>query len=255
MRQHTIIAHISDLHIGASAKIRGEAPADNLRRALQTIARYAPDAILATGDLANDERPEEYRELAAVLSDAPAPLYLVPGNHDNPALVRAYFPGHDYLPSAAPLSYCIDSFPIRIVAVDQTASGEVGGIFTPAHAHWLDAALCAAPDTPTIVALHHPPFSTHDRLFDTIGLSGSDAFAEIISRHRQIARVVCGHHHRLTLGAVAHAPVVSAPSTAWIYGLAFKEADQAAPITQEPPGFLLHVWSDALGLATHLINF
>ncbi|MET0547155.1 MAG: metallophosphoesterase [Caulobacterales bacterium] len=250
-----IIAQISDMHIGASAKLRGETPAGNLLRALEAIGGFHPDLILATGDLVNNEGPEEYQELAELLSVPPAPVFLLPGNHDNPAIIKRYFPTHYYLPDALPLSYVIDDFPVRIVAVDQTEPGLVGGRFTRAHADWMDRTLKRSRKKPTIVALHHPPFPTHDRLFDTIGLEGADLFAKVIAGHPQVGRVICGHHHRLTTGKIAHAPVVSAPSTAWIYGLAFHPEDKVATITDEPPGFLLHVWSEEAGFATHLINF
>jgi 3',5'-cyclic-AMP phosphodiesterase len=250
-----ILAQISDLHIGAPLRAGRENSSVQLQRALAAIAPFRPDAILATGDLANDEKPEEYAELAQLLATPPAPVFLLPGNHDKPALLRQYFPAHEYLPAALPSSYVIDQFPVRIVMIDQTAPGQVGGSFTDAHASWLEATLASKPDAPTIVALHHPPFPSHDRLFDTIGLEGAGAFAAVIARHPQVGRIVCGHHHRLVVGAVAHAPVVTAPSTAWTYGLALHADDQVAPITQEPPGFLLHVWTKADGFATHLVAF
>lgn len=255
MSGQVIIAQISDLHIGATPKNGLENSSVLLRRALGAIAAFRPAAILATGDLANDEKPEEYAALAELLETAPSPIFLLPGNHDKPALLREHFPAHDYLPHSLPASYALDHLPVRIVAIDQTAAGLVGGIFTSAHAAWLDETLDAAPDKPTIVALHHPPFVSHDRLFDTIGLQGDAIFTKVVARHPQIGRIICGHHHRLVVGQIAHAPVVCAPSTAWTYGLAFHPDDQVAPITLEPPGFMLHVWTKDGGFASHLVGF
>ncbi|MFX7895069.1 hypothetical protein ABTK48_20360, partial [Acinetobacter baumannii] len=68
---------------------------------------------------------------------------------------------------------------------------------------------------PTIVALHHPPHTTGLAVMDAMALQhGLDGFEALIARHPQVQRIVCGHLHRMTLGRVAHAPVVSAPSTA-----------------------------------------
>ena len=251
MSRHFILAQISDTHIRADD---GRAAVIQLRRALAQARAYRADAILLTGDLASDERAEEYAALAEVLADAPAPLYLMPGNHDDRELLRAAFPRHAYLPSAGPLSFVVDDLPVRVVAVDQIAPGETHGVFTREGADWLEAALAAAPRKPTIVALHHPPFLTHDLLFDRIGLLQADHFAEVIARHRQVVRIICGHHHRVVVGQVAHAPVVIAPSTSWVYGLALRDSDQIAPTTSEQPGWMLHVWTRSGGLASHFMG-
>lgn len=247
MSERFVLAQISDLHIG------GEGAAAGLRRTLDALRTRRIDAIIATGDLANDEKHEEYRELAALLRDAPAPLYLAPGNHDSVERMRAAFPEHVYLPLEGALSFVIERFAVRIVSVDDTVAGEVHGDFTPAHAAWLETALARAPRHPTIVALHHPPFATHDLLFDTIALKAAERFAEVIGRHRQVVRIICGHHHRLAVGAVAHAPVVIAPSTAWSYGLALGAGDAIAPKTAEPTGYMLHVWTPEAGMASHFM--
>lgn len=250
-----IIGQISDLHIGAAAKARGEHPEDNLLRAFEALRAYKPDIILATGDLANDEGVEEYAALAKLLPQAPAPVFLLPGNHDDPERMRAAFPDHTYFPASGHLSYAIDHLPVRVVCVDQIELHKVPGRFTPGLASWLNTTLAAAPDKPTLVALHHPPFLTNDILFDTIGLLGADEFKRVIARHPQVKRIACGHHHRMTSGIVAHATAISAPSTAWAYGSALREGDTPATITAEPPAFLLHTWTPRGGFAAHMVSF
>jgi 3',5'-cyclic-AMP phosphodiesterase len=136
------------------------------------------------------------------------------------------------------------------VCVDQIVPGETHGVFTEDQAAWLDRTLAQRPDKPTMVALHHPPFPTHDLLFDRIGLWNADLFASVIAKHRQVARIVCGHHHRVAVGQVAHAPVVVAPSTSWVYGLALHAGQRVAPITLEQTGWMLHGWSAAGGFSS-----
>lgn len=252
MTEKFLLAQISDMHIrtdddGASVR--------QLRKALLHAKEYRADAILLTGDLVNDERAEEYAALAEALNDPPAPTFLLPGNHDDRDLIRQTFAAqHPYLPQAGPLSFVLDQFPLRIVMLDQIAPGETHGELTEAQAAWLDAELAASPSRPTLVAMHHPPFATHDVLFDTIGLRDSDLFTSVIARHPQVVRIVCGHHHRVVFGQVAHAPVVVAPSTAWTYGLALRGGQKIAPKTNEQPGWMLHVWSQGHGLASHFMG-
>lgn len=244
MSARFILAQISDTHIRADT----DAPSAQLRKAFASAREYGADAIMMTGDLVNDERADEYAVLAELLVDPPAPLYLLPGNHDDPALLRSFFPDHAYL--GAGLCYAVENFPVRLVGIDQVAPGETYGVFTPAHAQALDDLLSQAHDKPTIVALHHPPFPTHDRLFDTIGLHNQEAFAAVIARHPQVARIICGHHHRVAIGQVAHAPAIVAPSTSWIYGLALRPDQQIAPRTAEQTGYMLHGWSAEGGFAS-----
>lgn len=246
-----VLAQISDLHVTNGPN--GEGAAANLTRALRMIAPYRPDMIIATGDLVNDSKRDEYSALASLLIDPPAPLYLLPGNHDDRDGLRAAFPDHTYLPKSGLLSYVIDDFPIRVVAVDQIVPGETGGAFGEEHAAWLEGTLSTQPDKPTVVALHHHPFQSQDLLFDTIGLEGRELLAEVVGRHRQVELVIAGHHHRVLEGRVAHAPALVAPSTAYTYSYAL-QPDQ--PIARKSPeaGFALHVWPQAGERTSHFFS-
>ena len=246
-----LLAQISDTHVRADDD--GVA-AMQLQRALAQARLYQADAVLLTGDLANDERESEYAVLAQAIADPPAPVFLMPGNHDDRARIRAAFPAHAYLPRSGVLSYALDLFPVRIVVVDQIVPGETHGLMTQAQGDWLDRTLAAEPVKPTIVALHHPPFPTYDLLFDRIGLHDGELFAGVIAKHPQVARIICGHHHRVVVGQVAHAPVIIAPSSSWTYGLALHEGQQIAPKTAEQPGWMLHVWTAKDGFASHFMG-
>lgn len=247
MSAQFILAQISDSHVRADddgVALR------QLARALDQAREYRADAILLTGDLVNDERADEYALLAKAIADPPAPIYVLPGNHDDRAQIRTSLSAHSYLPPSGPLSYVIEDFPLRIVCIDQIVPGETHGILTREQADWLDRTLSQRPERPTLVALHHPPFPTHDELFDKIGLWNADLFTSVIRHHPQVIRVLCGHHHRVAVGQVAHAPVIVAPSTSWVYGLALHEGQPIAPKTAEQPGWMLHAWSPQQGFAS-----
>lgn len=246
-----IVAQISDTHVRTDD---GGESVRQLQRSLAGARAYRADVILITGDLVNDERADEYAAFAEAIVDPPAPVYVLPGNHDDRARLRQALPSHSYLPAAGHLSYTVDGFPVRIVALDQICPGETHGEFTPELTQWLDAVLSAAPGAPTLVALHHPPFPTYDMLFDKIGLRGAESFAAVIGAHRQVVRIICGHHHRTALGQVAHAPTLIAPSTSWAYGLAAHPDQPIAPRTDEQPGWMLHIWTPGSGFASHVIG-
>ncbi|MDX2274008.1 MAG: metallophosphoesterase [Hyphomonadaceae bacterium] len=249
-----VLAQISDMHVRAARRDDGFDPLARLNAALAAIETFGASAIIATGDLVNDERPEEYALLAQALKRASAPVFLVPGNHDSRELIRAHFPDHAYLPNEGDLSFAIDDFPLRLVGIDQICPGETGGLFTTAHAEWLDDTLSRRPDLPTLVALHHPPISTYDQLLDRIGLAHAERLTAVLRKHPQVKRVVCGHHHRAVFGQIAHAPLFVCPSTAWTFGLALSPDDPLAERSGETDGWALHVWDEASGLATHVMG-
>ena len=247
-----ILAQLSDMHVTAEPRADGFDPQASLERALEDLRAYRPHAILATGDLVNDARAEEYESLAKILRRVSLPLFVVPGNHDDRRLLREAFSDRLSGAEETHLSYAVDDFPVRLVCFDQTTPGAVHGEVTPELAEWLDRTLAQVADKPTIVAMHHPPFLTHDLLFDKIGLRAADRFAAIIAKHPQVIRILCGHHHRTVIGQVAHAPVICAPSTAWGFSLALNE-DQHIARKQPEPGWALHHWRAGAGLASHVM--
>lgn len=254
MSARFVLAQISDMHVRAEPREDGFDPLAQLETTLAAIKEFEVDAIIATGDLVNDEKPEEYRLLAKALKSAPAPVFLVPGNHDSREHMREFFPDHAYLPRAGALSYALDDFPLRLVGVDQIQPGETGGLFTTEHAEWLDETLSRRPDQPTLIALHHPPISTYDQLLDRIGLAHAERLAAVVRKHPQVKRIVCGHHHRAVIGQIAHAPLFVCPSTAWTFSLALRPGQPWAARSRETSGWALHVWEEGGGLATHIMG-
>jgi hypothetical protein len=74
----------------------------------------------------------------------------------------------------------------------------------------------------------------------------------LIARHPQVARVLCGHVHRLMLQSFAGTMLCTAPSLAT--AIALRVGAQAEPASfLEPPGFLLHHVPETGPVLTHLI--
>jgi 3',5'-cyclic AMP phosphodiesterase CpdA len=199
-----------------------------------------PDAVVATGDLVHAGRAAEYAHLREILAPLPMPIYFIPGNHDEREALRAAFPEHAYLrQSARFVQYAIDEWPLRIVALDTVIPGSDAGELCAERVGWLDATLARAPQKPTLVIMHHPPFETLIEHMDTIGLAGAERFAAVIRRHPQVERVLCGHLHRPIQVRFAGTLASTCPSTAHQLGLDL--APKAASFFRmEPPAFQLH---------------
>src|SRR5262249_55974251 len=151
----------------------------------------APDVVLATGDLTDTGAVEEYRLLRDELGRLAMPVYVIPGNHDRREGLREAFADRPYVPKAGPISYVIDEHPVRLVALDTLIPGKTEGEVGASQRAWLDRQLAAAPERPTIVFMHHPPFPTGIGHMDKINCFDGDGVAEIIARHPQVERVLC----------------------------------------------------------------
>lgn len=209
-----------------------------------------PDLVLITGDLVNDGLPPQYEHLMELLEPLRAPLHLIPGNHDVHENLRSVAPSqvHDRNGRADG----IIEGPLRIITVDSSRFPQASGSLDPDQLAWLNTVLLDAPSTPTLVAMHHPPFVTGISHMDAMGLAseGARGLAAVVEQHPQIERVLCGHLHRFIARRFAGTVAMTAPSTA--HALALDLADRPPAWTYEPPALLLHRWNTQEGLVTHL---
>jgi len=213
-----IIAQISDTHLALNT-----ADADQRTRDFAlTVADInaldpAPDIIIHTGDIVHNGRQDEYAEAAAALAKAAAPVYVLVGNRDNRANLRAAFSACGYLaPDSDFIDYAIDDYPIRLIALDTLSSGSNKGDFCPERVRRLIDLIDAETAKPIAVFTHHPPFEVTvgpDRLhFET---------PEIMSRLRRalqhsgrVVAVFSGHVHRAAAGYVGSIPATVVPCIA-----------------------------------------
>jgi 3',5'-cyclic AMP phosphodiesterase CpdA len=249
-----LIAQISDFHFlpkGTLAFGRVDV-AGCLERAIDHLnaLQPQPDAVLITGDLTNDGDAAVWAELMAMLGRLDAPIYPLPGNHDDRELMRAAFAHLDLFPAEGPLCCYVGLGPVRLIGLDSLIPGDPAGRLGPEQLAWLDARLGEAPETPTLVALHHPPFRTGIDHMDAMMLEDGAALAAVIGRHPQVERVLCGHVHRSMQCRFAGTLGQIAPGTAHAVQLAL--AGQPSRWVMEPPGVLLHQWRDGRGLVSHL---
>jgi 3',5'-cyclic-AMP phosphodiesterase len=249
-----LIAQISDLHFlpkGTLAFGRVDV-AGCLGRAIDHLNALhpRPDGVLITGDLTNDGDAAVWAELMAALGRLDAPIYPLPGNHDDRELMRAAFARLELLPADGSLCFAVDLGPLRLIGLDSLIPGDPAGRLGPAQLAWLDSQLADRPENPTLVALHHPPFRTGIDHMDAMMLEDGAALAAVIRRHPQVERVLCGHVHRSVQCRFAGTIAQIAPGTAHAVQLAL--AGEPARWVMEPPGVLLHEWRDGRGLVSHL---
>jgi 3',5'-cyclic-AMP phosphodiesterase len=205
-----IIAQISDTHLTLDS-------ADVDRRMhdfASTIADInaldpAPDIIVHTGDIVHNGRPDEYAQAAAILGEARAPVYVLPGNKDDRRNLRTAFSVRGYLaPGSDCIDYAVESYPVRLIALDTLSPGSAKGDFSAAQAKRLIEMINAETTKPIAVFTHHPPFEVMvgpERChFET-----PDAMSRLRQALQHSGRVIAvfsGHVHRAAEGFVGTIP-------------------------------------------------
>jgi 3',5'-cyclic AMP phosphodiesterase CpdA len=241
-----LVAQITDLHISTpdSKNDRHYRTADHLARAVVHLASLPrrPDLVLATGDLVERGHPDEYARLRRILTGLPFPIYPVPGNHDAREALRTAFSDLPVLQGGDRFAhYVVEGWPLRLIGLDTVVPGKPSGEMCGERLAWLDARLAEATDRPTILFMHHPPFLTGLGAMDEMGLAGREAFEEVVRRHPQVERVVCGHVHRPITARFGGTVAMACPSTAHQIALDLPPEPRLAVI-MERPACLLHLW-------------
>jgi 3',5'-cyclic AMP phosphodiesterase CpdA len=77
-------------------------------------------------------------------------------------------------------------------------------------------------------------------------LANADALGEVIRRHPQVERIVCGHLHRPIQTRWAGTVVMTSPSTAHQVALDLRP-ESPARFAMDPPACLLHYWEPPIG--------
>ncbi len=251
-----LVAQITDVHIGTSPITVGNAA--RLDAVVAAVAEARPDVVLLTGDLTEGGREDDYRRLRAALEPlAPAILLPLVGNHDARASFRQVFETPDTPPDFIQYEWRWERG--RVLVLDSTEPGRHAGAFCEARAAWLAERLQADPDTPTLIAIHHPPARSGVDWMDTdADGEWSRRLAEAMGAGGRVVSIVAGHLHRPAVLPFAAAPVIVAPSVAPQVALDLSRLDGRRPdgralIVDAPPGFALHSWTEA-GLATHFAS-
>jgi 3',5'-cyclic-AMP phosphodiesterase len=253
-----LICQLTDLHVRPPGKPANRVVETNMftERAFRAVARLTPqpDIVVITGDLTECGLDAEYANVARLVRKwLPMPVFVIPGNHDRRGNFRE---GLKHLPGVTSdphyVQYAIEDHPVRLVMLDTVVPGSGHGELRAEQLEFLDRTLAAAPDKPTIVGMHHPPFVCGIAHMDRINLRNTAQFTAVIARHPQVDRIICGHHHRPIVTRVGNAIASIAPSVAHQVELSLDPRDSGAFVF-EPPAFQLHRWTPADGTVSHTV--
>ena len=226
------LLHITDTHLHASpeSRMRGVCTDETLRAVLQRAMSTddQPDAILATGDLVQDETRTGYERLRELLGDYGLPVYCLPGNHDAPeTLVEVLSAEPFQVGGEATLGNW------RIVLLDSHRSGDDAGWLTPAELQRVDQSLSSNASSHYLICVHHQVLPMGSRWLDGVGLRNGDELVDIIDRSNRVRGVVWGHVHQASDRRRQGVRYLSSPSTC----LQFIPNSDDFAVDDRPAGF------------------
>lgn len=213
-----LLAQISDTHLVAAGPRRGPR-ALSLERALAAIMALEPRpvAVVHTGDLAHNAKPEQYVLAGQLLARLDLPLIAVPGNRDMRLPFLATVPPPVARPPGSRfVQFAVDLGPARLLALDTLVEGRGLGGYCDERQVELEAFLAASDGRPTVVAVHHPPIPLPQ-------VPGTSHFVDPVQAHRlavtlardpTVVAVLAGHVHRRATALLGRATLETMPSLA-----------------------------------------
>ncbi len=244
-----IIAQISDTHLTLDTPDANQ----RMRDFALTIADInaldpPPQAIVHTGDIVHNGRRDEYAEAASILAAARAPVYVLAGNKDERANLRAAFAAGSYLtPGSGFVDYAVEDFPVRLIALDTLSPENGKGEFRSEQVKDLIDRIDAETTKPIAAFTHHPPFEVivgPDRLhFETP--DSMSRLRDALQRSGRVVAVFSGHVHRAAAGHVGTIPASVVPCIATTL-----RKGEYPPHMRTRPVYHVHRFDPAWGFAT-----
>jgi len=204
--------HITDPHLHAQrdATMRGVNTFETFNAVLEHVAEDGrqPAAIIATGDLVQDETRQGYERFHKSMSATGAPVHCIPGNHDSPSIMAE-------LLNDAPFQYCGDASygDWQLIMLDTTARWDESGQMAATELERLDNTLANCSDKHALLTMHHHPVPMGSAWLDRINLLNSHEFLAIIERHTNVRGIVWGHVHQESDQTINGVRMLSSPST------------------------------------------
>ncbi len=187
-----------------------------------------PDAIVASGDLVQDETAAGYERFRQAMADLGSPVWVIPGNHDSPDLMQACL-------SEPPFQCCgtVEFGNWAIVLLSTFVAGDDGGRLGADRLAGLDQALTGFADRHVLVFMHHQPMPMGSRWLDGVGLRDAEDFLAVVDAHDNVRAVVWGHVHQASDRTRNGVRWLSTPSTCSQF---LPNSDDFA-LDSRPPGY------------------
>ncbi len=176
-------------------------PNQALIRVLNHLKQQSPcTALVLSGDLAQEETAATYQWINRQLDSFPAPVYVLPGNHDHPKLMQAKLSSSNI--------HLVDHKQLgawHLLFLDSSRPLHGEGYLTTEKLDALVHKLKQLPvEAHALIFLHHHPLPIGSAWMDNMGLQQPEPFWEILTQFPQVKAVAFGHIHAEFVGAVTN---------------------------------------------------
>ncbi|MFG2469139.1 metallophosphoesterase family protein [Streptomyces canus] len=218
------ILHLSDTHVERTdaPNRNGVNATDSLRLMLAELRHLRDvDAVVVTGDIANEGDVEAYTAVRELVGEfarpLDAPVFYTTGNHDErEAFGKVLGSGHPdperLLETGASERAAVSTVGgYRFVTLDSLVPGEVYGRIGTAQLDWLREVLSTPAEHGTVLAFHHPPLALGLSVSQPVfGLLNPGELASAI-RGSDVRVLLTGHFHLQLFGMLEAVPVWVTP--------------------------------------------
>lgn len=206
------IIQISDMHLLADtqAELLGVKTQASFEAVLDLLQREGGniDLIILSGDISQDGSDAAYRRLTDMIKVFRVPVYCVPGNHDDIAVMSRVFP---LAPVSTHRHIMLKEW--QVILLNSQKTGAVEGLLDDAQLAFMENCLQDYPEHHAIVLLHHQPVSIGSQWLDKLGLTNAEQLWKTLSRYPKVNTVLFGHVHQEFEQVVHGIKCYSVPST------------------------------------------
>jgi Icc protein len=227
------LLHVTDPHLLGDES--GELYDVNTSLSLRSVLQQArsdspvlPDAILVTGDIADDCSSAAYAHLRSQLQGWGVPVLCLPGNHDAPALMARMLgsDGFQYCGRAGFGDWAI-------VLLDSHVPRDPSGHVAAPELERLEVELRTAAERHVLVCLHHPPVAVGSAWLDAVGLQNGTEVLRVVERFPSVRAVLAGHVHQAFDARAGRLRILTTPSTC----AQFTPETEDCIMDVRPPGY------------------
>lgn len=187
------------------------------------------DAIIATGDLVQDNSGEGYQRFVKMMKPLSKPVFWIPGNHDfQPKMV-------EFL-NQKPLEmekHILLGKHWQALLLDSQVYGVPHGELSQHQLDLLKTILAKYPERYALIVLHHHLLPTNSAWLDQHNLRNSHELFDVISPFKNVKAILYGHIHQQVDSWWQDYQVMATPSTC----IQFKADSQNFALDEAQPGW------------------
>ena len=140
----------------------------------------------------------------------PISIFCLPGNHDNPTLLKTFFKDS---PDKAISVNLIQSH--LVILLNSHINGCEDGEISEVQLQQLQNILNSNPNRPVIIAVHHQPINIDSPWMDKIGLRNGSELLILLEKFPTIKMINFGHVHQEVELIHQHIKIMGTPSTCY----------------------------------------